>query len=358
MTENNTYNLIPYFIYEKYQAGQTDGRLKAITLFMDISGFTAMTQAFMRHGKEGAEELAQVINTIFEPIILAIYKHGGFVTGFAGDALTVIFPAFDEQAALAACATSLNIQSIVSTLKNYHTPFGSFELAIKQGLSAGLIEWGIIGPSEHKTHFFRGNAIDRCAEAEQQAAAGGIILDKAIRSLLPIEPVDLVINNGRFTQLKQIVSNLNLPKTTPQFPSLSEEFCHQFFQQDVWQYSGKGEFRLASIIFLAFQSDLSKTSLAQLVTQVIQECDQFGGHFSEVDFGDKGGLVLIYFGAPKAHENNLERALSYTLALSKKLNELKLSYRVGITYGAVRSMQPPSSRAGCGRWTLAGCRFT
>lgn len=335
MKEHTIHNLIPHFIHKKFQAGETFGQFKAITLFMDISGFTAMTQTFMQHGKAGAEELAQVINAIFKPIILAYYEQGGFVTGFAGDALTVVFPTYSEQASLKVCITSLAVQQIMATHKHYQTQFGSFELAVKQGLSAGLVEWGIIGPAEHKTFFFRGTAIDNCANAEHQATATDIILDEHIQALLPVGSVELIMKNGRYAQLKQLSPTIQLHKTQPNPITLSKQIYHQFFPQELWQYSGQGEFRQTSIVFLAFKEGLSQSSLNQLVTQVIQECDQFDGHFAEVDFGDKGGLVVIYFGAPKAHENDIARALGFSLAISKKLIASNYSHRIGIAYGLV-----------------------
>ena len=89
------HHLIPFFIYEQYRSGKLDGRLRAVTLFLDISGLSAMTQTLIQHGRDGAETLAHMINQVFEPIIGAIYAHVGFVIFFAGDCLTVVFPHYD-----------------------------------------------------------------------------------------------------------------------------------------------------------------------------------------------------------------------------------------------------------------------
>ena len=68
------HNLIPKFIYEQYKNGNSQGQLKGITLFLDIAGFTPMTQALTAHDKEGAEILANIINRVFNPIIHLIYQ--------------------------------------------------------------------------------------------------------------------------------------------------------------------------------------------------------------------------------------------------------------------------------------------
>ena len=48
-------NLIPHVIQDYYQHNTFAGDFQALTLFVDVSGFTAMTQALMSHGHEGAE---------------------------------------------------------------------------------------------------------------------------------------------------------------------------------------------------------------------------------------------------------------------------------------------------------------
>ncbi|MBK9051172.1 MAG: hypothetical protein IPL78_09710 [Chloroflexi bacterium] len=83
---NAPFNLVPQFIDERFAVGQHEGSLDAVTLFMDMSGFTAMTQAFMQRGRDGAETLSTILNKIFPPIVQAVYEQKGFITGFAGDA--------------------------------------------------------------------------------------------------------------------------------------------------------------------------------------------------------------------------------------------------------------------------------
>ncbi|OQY47859.1 MAG: hypothetical protein B6242_03845 [Anaerolineaceae bacterium 4572_78] len=67
------------------------GDFYALTMFMDISGFTPMTEALMLHGKQVAEILSGILNDIFYPVIKTVYDNGGFITGFAGDAFTAVF---------------------------------------------------------------------------------------------------------------------------------------------------------------------------------------------------------------------------------------------------------------------------
>ena len=68
-------NLLPSYIVEPYQRGISSGAFDAATLFIDISGFTAITEKLGEQGSEGAEILSSILNTIFEPAVDAVYKH-------------------------------------------------------------------------------------------------------------------------------------------------------------------------------------------------------------------------------------------------------------------------------------------
>ncbi len=59
---------------------------QAALLYSDISGFTALTERLETRGREGAEELAAIINAVFEPAIAAIDRMGCQNSGLDGSA--------------------------------------------------------------------------------------------------------------------------------------------------------------------------------------------------------------------------------------------------------------------------------
>ena len=131
-------NLIPHFIQEEFLQGTSDGEFEALTMFVDVSGFTPMTQALMRHGHEGAEILATVMNDIFDLLVNAVYERGGFVSTFAGDAFTAIFPFSEvgipaEELVLHVLACVGEIQSLFRRHAIQTTPYGQFALQFKVG---------------------------------------------------------------------------------------------------------------------------------------------------------------------------------------------------------------------------------
>lgn len=334
------HHLIPFFIYEQYRSGRLDGRLQAVTLFLDISGFSAMTQTLIQHGRDGAETLAQMINHVFEPIISAIYAHGGFVILFAGDGLTVVFPRDDADTAVSACHAAQTIAQIFIDQPIQSTRLGDFMLTIRQGLSVGEVEWGIIESETRKTYFFRGEAITGCAHAGHQAAGGDIVLDNQLLALLPPTAITCQPVAGAYARLTRFN-----PAVSPAVDltyldqwgdtAVSALIAARFFPPTLWQMPQHAELRYAVTVFVSFAGADDFFTLNYFIARVMNICDRFGGFFVETDFGDKGDFFLVYFGAPVAHENDIKRALDFVLALKTELPDHSITWRAGLTAGLV-----------------------
>ena len=67
-------------------------RFYAAVLFVDISGFTPISEALSRRGREGVEELSAILEDYFTVMSGPVLAYGGEVVKFAGDSLIVIFP--------------------------------------------------------------------------------------------------------------------------------------------------------------------------------------------------------------------------------------------------------------------------
>src|ERR671918_2916242 len=66
---------------------EVDGTLA----FVDISGFTAMSERLSRLGRAGAEEVTDVMNSTFSALLEIAYSYGGGLLKFGGDALILLF---------------------------------------------------------------------------------------------------------------------------------------------------------------------------------------------------------------------------------------------------------------------------
>ncbi len=174
--------LIPRFILDRYQSGQFSGSLEAAGLFIDLSGFSKMADILSGHDQPGAEALAEVMRTVFEPLVEAVYSQGGFVVGYSGDAFTAIFPeGGDWEPAMQRCLdAAVWMQAYVRDHPRAETPFGQYPISVKIGISFGKANWNILEAFEGKraTYHIHGSSVDGAVAAEELAQPGEILIDK------------------------------------------------------------------------------------------------------------------------------------------------------------------------------------
>lgn len=318
-------NLIPLFIHDKYSKNRFKGKFKAITMFVDIVGFTDMTEKLIHHGKEGAEILSEVIYQVFEPAIDSIYLHQGWVSTFAGDAFIAVFEGNDMINPIFAAK---DIQSFFDLLK-VETKYGDFDLKVRVGLSYGKVSWGIVETDKQSAYYFKGEAIRGCSWAEKICSPGEIIIDMKVKKLIPENAVLNRRNEGYF-QLGKVKSP-GPEITTLHSHVLKDSILSKFVPDEVLKMKELGEFRNVVSLFISFSTTDEPD---ELIKEVIKEIHQYGGYLNKVNFGDKGGVILILFGAPTGIEKPALRAVEFALSLIKAIDE-RTKVRIGITQGMV-----------------------
>ena len=84
-------------------------------VFADVSGFTRLSERLARRGKEGAEQLVDVINACFSALLAEAYGRGGSLVKFGGDAMLLMFydQDGDQEHALRACCAAAEMRRIL-----------------------------------------------------------------------------------------------------------------------------------------------------------------------------------------------------------------------------------------------------
>ncbi|MCB9434668.1 MAG: tetratricopeptide repeat protein, partial [Ardenticatenaceae bacterium] len=321
------HHLVPRFILQKMAVGEKNGRFSAATLFVDISGFTAVTEQLMRYDRAGAETLANVMAAIFTPLVEAVYARGGFVAGFAGDAFTAVFPTANP---LQATAAAWEMQQLMASIGRQTTPYGTFTFAATVGVALGAVDWGIVGDEAGRhSYYFRGEAIEACAAAEHLAAGGEVALTAATAEAVASvgEVVALADGFGRLVGLQLPPKN----EDDGEMRWVGGETAVLFHPPNLLTTDVHGEFRQVLTLFVNIDQP-EPAALAALMGQLLPLLHQYGGYLCRLDFGDKGCNLLLFWGAPTSHENDIERALGFALDLAA-LSPLPL--RMGATYRLV-----------------------
>lgn len=112
-------------------------RIDGAALFVDISGFTPLTETLIKHLglRRGVQELTRQLNRVYDVLIGEVHRYGGSVISFSGDAITCWFDGDDGRHATC-CA--MEIQQVMRPFAQIPTPSGmTISLVVKAAVTAG-----------------------------------------------------------------------------------------------------------------------------------------------------------------------------------------------------------------------------
>ncbi len=324
-----------------------EGRIYAAVLFVDISGFTTISEALSRRGREGVEELSAILDRYFTAMAEPVVALGGEVVKFAGDSLIVLFPAPSDgsEAHLgAALHCSLRMQKAMARFSQVHTSAGTFPLRMKIGIGEGAIYNTTVGDEEKGMQpVFAGRPLARCMQAEDHAGAGEIVADAALVSRIPGR-LDIGEARGTFRLIAGATDMPVLPpieqvdvsaigeeraallvrRLSPYLPAQVVERIRQ------GQRGVHSEHRRITIMFVKFGGlNYDWEPQVGYVLQVYfttmrDHVLRYGGRLNEVDIGADGGTLVIFFGAPTAHEDDELRAISCAWEMQQAVADVRL----------------------------------
>lgn len=327
---------------------------QACVAFVDLSGFTALTEKMCLLGLEGVEKLSIVLNNYFGKLIDTIYKYGGDIVKFAGDALLVIWPTKSRPTLqgmiLLACQCA---QNLMKDLNDYVVENTDSVLRLHVGIGAGEVAGIYIGGEvnsvgiERAEFFIAGQVLEQVTSCVKEAGPGEILVS-AIAWLL--------VENGRLNgtqKSKGSLANYRLlsipfpaylpkPELLPLFSSM-EKVLKNYVPPAVIKSvsSGKnlwlGELRRISVLFLTLTVPFKEVHLQEFQTtfRAIQQIiTKYEGTLRQFMIDDKGNVLIVGFGLPPLmHVNDPQRAVEAALDIEEKLNELHSPCAIGITTG-------------------------
>jgi adenylate cyclase len=128
---------------------QTAERRELTILFSDIRGFTTLAEALP------PEEVARLLNEYLSEMVEVVFRHGGTLDKYIGDAVMAFFgaPLPQPDHALVACCTALDMLASLDRLNAAWTAAGRPRLEIGIGISTGEVVVGFIGDYERRIEY-------------------------------------------------------------------------------------------------------------------------------------------------------------------------------------------------------------
>src|SRR4051812_10705252 len=169
---------------------EVDGTLS----FVDISGFTAMSERLSSLGRAGAEEVTEVMNATFAALLAVAYAQGGGLLKFGGDALLLLYDGVDHAARAARAA--FEMRRTLRAIGRPKTSAGAIQLKMHAGLHSGRFQFFLVG-SSHRELLIAGPAASRTVKMEGDSKAGEILLSAETAAFLGDDELTEEHESGR-----------------------------------------------------------------------------------------------------------------------------------------------------------------
>jgi len=317
--------------------------IEGTLVFVDISGFTKLSERLAKKGKVGSEEVTEVLDSTFARLLAVAYENGGGLLKFGGDALLLFFSGAEHPAR--ACHAAVGMRAKLREIGRIQTSAGYVRLRMSIGIHSGAFTFFLVGTS-HNELVVTGPAVTETVEMEHAADAGEILVsadtaraldarllgeEKAGGRLLakaprpprftPSPAKDASgIDVSRFVP-RAIAGRLIAGATTPvgsEHRQIAIAFIH---------YGGLEETIAAGDV------EGATGKLARFMTVVQNAADEYEVTFLATDADATGGKVILIAGAPQASDNDEERLLRTVRAIADGATELP--WRIGVNRGPV-----------------------
>jgi class 3 adenylate cyclase/tetratricopeptide (TPR) repeat protein len=314
--------------------------LEGTLAFIDISGFTAMSEKLSSLGRAGAEEVTDVMNATFSALLQVAYEQGGGLLKFAGDALLLLYDGDDHGPRAARAA--FDMRRTLRAIGRPRTSAGAIQLKMHAGLNSGRFQFFLVGDS-HRELLVTGPGATRTVEMEAASEAGEILLSPETVALL--DPVTVGDEKGSGLLLKAAPEAERAVAQLPDVAGIPLEIAVPAPLRAQLLEVGplEGEHRHASIAFVRFSgideaietegAEAAAEALKVLVQTVQGAAEEHKVTFLESDIDKDGGRIILVSGAPQTFGNDEERLLRTVRAVVDA--GVPLPVHIGVSEGRV-----------------------
>jgi class 3 adenylate cyclase/tetratricopeptide (TPR) repeat protein len=314
--------------------------LEGTLVFVDISGFTALSERLSTLGKAGAEELTDVIDATFAPLLRAAYECGGSLLKFGGDALLLLFSGSGHAARAARAGADMRI--LLRTIGRIRTSTGAASLQMHVGIHSGRIHLFLVGET-HRELLVTGPAATATVEMEAAAEVGEILISPATAGAIDPHSLGPSKEPGWLLESAPAVASELEPLPDPTGVALEQAVPSALRDQLLEVGPLEGEHRPAAVAFVRFQTldalieregpENAAHTLDELVRVVQGAAEEYGVTFLQSDIDRDGGKLILVAGAPQTRGDNEERLLRTVRTIVDARPRLPL--HVGVSRGRI-----------------------
>lgn len=318
-------------------------KIEGSLAFVDISGFTTLTERLAAKGKVGAEEMSDLLNMAFAELLARAYRYGASLVKWGGDAVLLLFE--DAEHAALACRAADEMRSTMRRVGRLHTSVGVVQLKMSVGINSGEFDFFLVG-SHHHELLVAGPEATRTALMEQTAEAGEIVVSAATAELLPPGGVGDAKGDGFLLLKPPHVAPRSRYWTQSVQPADIGSCLDPAIREQLVSEVGESEHRQVAVGFVEVSGvdDLLSrqgpgavaATLQDLLGIVQDECAHHRVTFWETDISADGFKIMLVAGAPRSTGHDEEGMLRAARSILDKYDRAA-RVRIGVNSGRVFS---------------------
>ena len=309
--------------------------------FVDISGFTKLSEGLAKHGKVGAEELTTAIGTCFVTLLDLAVAYGGRLLKFGGDALLLFFSGEAHEAR--ACRAAIEMRRALREVGRMTVLGQRVALRMSVGVHSGVFHFFLVGTS-HRELIVAGPGASTVVTMEGTADAGEIVVSPATAAALRPAAVGAAKGPGfllrrapsvpddSFVPFEPVAHDVDLVRGIPvglrgALVSANPESEHRRVTVAFLHFDGTDEM----ISMEGPEATAARVDALVAITQRAVERQEVT--FLATDADRDGGKIILTAGAPATSGDDEHRML---LAVREIMDAgPPLPIRIGVNRGSV-----------------------
>ena len=322
--------------------GEASWTAEGSAVFVDISGFTKLSERLARKGREGSEQIADAIGSCFESLLLVAYENGASLVKFGGDALLLWFESDDHP--FRACRACVLMRRTLRTTGRIDIPGAKTTLRMSQGVHSGTFHFFAAGTT-HVELVPAGPAWSEVVDMEHSAESGEIVVSDATAARLPANVLGDARERGRLLLRDPAPNAPPLPLRARPFLSDEDACALPVAARARARGSGGGapEHRPVTVAFLRIEDTdatlardgaLALSAALQVVLETVSTaCEANGVTLLASDVDQGSAKIILTAGAPTATGNDEERMLLTLRSIVE--TRLPIPIRIGVNHGSI-----------------------
>jgi class 3 adenylate cyclase/tetratricopeptide (TPR) repeat protein len=322
-----------------------DGRawqeMDATLCFIDISGFTNLSERLARRGRIGAEELTDVLNHVFGKMLEVAYQYGGNLLKFGGDALLLIFREREHE--IRAASAAVEMRRVLKEAEKYETSVGRLHLRMSVGIHSGPMHLFRAG-AVHDELLIAGPGASKTTAMEKIADAGEIVVSGETRGALPADSAEVGKAEGWLLRWRTPRCEI-IPIFERELadPAIVRTWVPQLLRDYLAVAQPEPEHRIAGVAFIRISGlddvlakrgpEEAAKRLNETISAIQRLALEGGVTFLGTDINEDGAKVILVTGVPFAQDEDEGRLLRVLRRIVDSVTELNL--HVGVNQGHV-----------------------